>query len=199
MGTSSTQSSRRRRVSALLELPCPSLRLLESSTSAAPTQSVAAQSMAAARESLYTGGYLGVVPVLYDTLREAPWMADYPASTPLIVSGAALFPISSWDQVIRTGITLRAHGGTRRHCGVAARANSSVTLRLWSSSPSRALLRLRHTTIGSQSMCLVACRHHGRPVCSNRIPAARHHQDTVAGARTSHCDGRSAADTPCRL
>jgi len=44
--------------------------------------------MAAARETLYTGGYLGVVPVLYETLRAAPWMADYPASAPLIVSGA---------------------------------------------------------------------------------------------------------------
>jgi len=43
--------------------------------------------MAAARETLYTGGYLGVVPVLYETLRAAPWMADYPASAPLIVSG----------------------------------------------------------------------------------------------------------------
>ena len=54
------------------------------------TQCSAAQSMAATRETLYTGGYLGVVPVLYETLRNAPWMADYPASAPLLISGASL-------------------------------------------------------------------------------------------------------------
>ena len=43
--------------------------------------------MTASRESLYTAGYLGIVPVLYKSLNEAPWMADYPASAPLLISG----------------------------------------------------------------------------------------------------------------
>ena len=62
--------------------------MLAARTGAGVTCSSGAQTMAAARESLYTGGYLGVVPVLYKTLRDAPWMADYPASAPLVVSGA---------------------------------------------------------------------------------------------------------------
>lgn len=69
--------------------------MLEVKPRAAVMNSTTSQSMAAARESLYTGGYLGVVPVLYETLKNAPWMADYPASAPLLVSGD--IPVCYWS------------------------------------------------------------------------------------------------------
>ena len=43
--------------------------------------------MTMARDSLYTAGYLGICPVLYDWLQHQPWIQDYHSSTPLLMSG----------------------------------------------------------------------------------------------------------------
>ena len=39
------------------------------------------------REGLYTGGYLGVTPVLLEVLKGHSALEGYPASTPLIIAG----------------------------------------------------------------------------------------------------------------
>lgn len=39
------------------------------------------------REGLYTGGYLGVTPVVLELLKGHPALEGYPAQTPLIIAG----------------------------------------------------------------------------------------------------------------
>ena len=39
------------------------------------------------REGLYTGGYLGVTPVVLEMLKGHPALEGYPAQTPLIIAG----------------------------------------------------------------------------------------------------------------
>jgi len=39
------------------------------------------------REGLYTGGYLGVTPVLLEFLKGSPALEGYPSSTPLMIAG----------------------------------------------------------------------------------------------------------------
>jgi len=45
-----------------------------------------AQTATAMRESIYTSGYLGVVPVFREYLQQLPSMRQYPESVPTIVS-----------------------------------------------------------------------------------------------------------------
>ena len=39
------------------------------------------------REGLYTGGYLGVTPVLLEALKASPALEGYPSGTPMIIAG----------------------------------------------------------------------------------------------------------------
>ncbi len=96
-----------------------------------------------------------------------------------------------------------ARGGGRRQCGAAPEPIAQqccVYARQLNVGPPPALRRSTASTSrpNHSLVCVAFCRHHRRSLCSNRIPAARHHQDTITGAQTSHCGGFSAAEKPCR-